>query len=284
MGITYVDFRFMADTRQDQEGNFGLGQRWLNPKMEYITGVYGYFDRRFSNLGNKYNQLTFGTEYLSTTWDYRANIYVPQNKTFTKKTPRSETKTSYLGGNQRIETTDYVHVQKEVPLRGIDVEIGRCMPGLPDLRLYTGTYYYQGRASVVSIKGYQFRSNYNLNDYVSLQTEVKRDNVRKKNYYLGIELRIPIGKESDKNRSLTTIEKRMTEAPIRDVDIVANVNESDVVEKESGEVSAIEMPEEETPTTSTPDESDNESEPEQLAVNSTNLANLYCKPCKKKEN
>ena len=79
--LSYVDFRFMADTRENQEGNFGLGQRWLNSDKGYITGVYGYFDRRFSNLGNKYNQLTFGIEYLSVTWDYRGNIYIPENKT-----------------------------------------------------------------------------------------------------------------------------------------------------------------------------------------------------------
>ena len=236
--LSYVDFRFMADTRENQEGNFGLGQRWLNSAKGYITGVYGYFDRRFSNFGNKYNQLTFGIEYLSVTWDYRGNIYLPENKTFTKKTYRSET-TTYLNGSQRVEnTTNYVQTQKEVPLRGVDFEVGRSVPGLPNLRLYTGYYYYQGRASLTCIRGYQLRSAFNLNDYVSLQAEAKRDNIRKKNYYMGIEFRIPIGKESDKNRSLTTIEKRMTEAPMRDVDIVTNEKEAEVVDLQTSVVTS----------------------------------------------
>jgi hypothetical protein len=236
--LSYVDFRFMADTRENQEGNFGLGQRWLNSKKGYITGVYGYFDRRFSNLGNKYNQLTFGIEYLSVTWDYRGNIYILENKTFTKKTYRSEAAT-YLNGYQKVEnTTNYVQTQKEVPLRGVDFEVGRSVPGLPNLRLYMGYYYYQGRASLTCIKGYQLRSAFNLNDYVSLQAEAKRDNVRKKNYYVGIEFRIPIGKESDKNRSLTTIEKRMTEAPMRDVDIVTNEKETEVVNSQTSTVTS----------------------------------------------
>lgn len=241
--LAFVDFRFMADTREDQEGNFGLGQRWLNSKMEYIVGAYGYFDRRFSNLGNKYNQLTFGAEYLSLSWDYRANVYIPENKVFKKQTTHTEVTRSSLGDAQIIEVIDYKHIQKEVPLRGIDVELGRSMPGLPSLRLYTGAYYYQGRSGVSSIQGYQLRSNYNLNDYVSLQGEAKRDNIRKTNYYLGVELRIPIGKESHKNHNLTMIEKRMVEAPIRDVDIVANVNESKSVEKKEVTTVATETPE-----------------------------------------
>ena len=242
--LTYVDFRFMADSNQDQEGNFGLGQRWLNHKMGYITGVYGYFDRRFSSLGNKYSQLTFGAEYLSTTWDYRGNVYIPENKTFTNKTYTNEIKTSNFGKYKTVETsTIYVQINKEVPLRGIDIEAGRCIPGLPNLRLYAGGYYYQGRGGLTSIKGKQVRSQYTLNDYISLQAEARHDTIRKKEYYIGLEIHIPIGMESGKSNTLSNIEKRMTEAPVRDVDIVSNTSEStSVIQEESREITTKEIP------------------------------------------
>ncbi len=262
--LTYVDFRFMADTNQDQEGNFGLGHRWLNRDMGYITGVYGYFDRRLSNLGNKYSQLTFGAEYLSTTWDYRGNVYLPESKTFTSKTYTTETKTTDLGRFKRVETsTDYVHVNKEVPLRGLDIEVGRSVPGIPKLRLYTGGYYYQGRDGVASIKGKQMRSTYALNDYISLQAEFRHDNVRKKDYYIGLEVHIPIGAEPGKINILSDVEKRMTEAPIRDVDIISSTSESTSVAQETNRDITIETEE-------------RENTPEDTRANTGFFSSMFC--------
>lgn len=223
--LSFVDFRFMAETRSNQEGNFGLGHRWIDPNLGVIWGGYGYYDRRSSNLGNKYNQLTFGAECLSLTWDYRANVYFPERKVYTKTTTiKNEnvgdvTGRGYTKGQPGV---DYVATQKEVPLKGIDVEVGRAIPDIPSLRLYAGTYYYQGRAGVESIKGYHTRTDFEINEYFTIQAEAKRDNVRKNNFYLGVELRIPLGKETAKTRGLTDLEKRMTIAPMRDVDIVAN--------------------------------------------------------------
>ncbi len=235
--LTYIDFRFMADTNQDQEGNFGLGYRWMNPDMLSIGGIYGYFDRRFSSFGNKYSQITFGAEYLSTTWDYRGNIYIPENKTFTNKTNTYETKIENLNRFQKIETvTTHLQINKEIPLKGLDAEIGRCIYGIPKLRLYLGGYYFHGRCGLASIKGKQVRSTYAFNSIVTLQAEFRHDNVRKKNYYIGLEINIPMHLNSgkDKRKSLTYIEMRMTEAPIRDVDIVSqNMQEQLIGDQES---------------------------------------------------
>ncbi len=223
--LSFVDFRFMADTRSNQEGNFGLGHRWIDPNLEVIWGGYGYYDRRSSNLGNKYNQLTFGAECLSLTWDYRANVYFPERKVYTKTTTIKNENVGDVTGRGYTKGqpgADYVATQKEVPLKGIDVEVGRAIPGIPSLRLYAGTYYYQGRAGIESINGYHTRTDFEINEYFTIQAEAKRDNVRKNNFYLGVELRIPLGKETAKTRGLTDLEKRMTIAPMRDVDIVAN--------------------------------------------------------------
>lgn len=233
--LTYIDFRFMADTNQDQEGNFGLGYRWLNPDMLSITGIYGYFDRRFSSFGNKYSQMTFGTEYLSTTWDYRGNIYVPESTTFTNKTNTYETKIENLNKFQKIETvTTHLHINKEIPLKGLDIEIGRSIYGVPKLRLYLGGYYFHGRKGLASIKGKQIRSTYAFNNIVMLQAEFRHDNVRKKNYYIGLEINIPINLNSgtDKRKKLSYIERRMTEAPIRDVDIVSQTVQKQFIDSQ----------------------------------------------------
>ena len=60
----------------DIEGNFGLGLRRML-EGGWNIGGYGYYDRRRSDSGNVFNQLTFGAT-LGPNWDFRANAYAPQ--------------------------------------------------------------------------------------------------------------------------------------------------------------------------------------------------------------
>ncbi|MBV16221.1 MAG: hypothetical protein CMO05_01960, partial [Thalassospira sp.] len=74
--LSFGSIRARMDDNNSHEGNFGLGIRQMLDTGWNIGG-YGYFDRRHSPYGNKFNQVTIGVEALSMDWDFRANGYVP---------------------------------------------------------------------------------------------------------------------------------------------------------------------------------------------------------------
>ncbi len=214
--LFFGDFRFMRDSRTNQEGNFGLGFRTLDAVPGHIFGVYGFFDHRYTQYKNALNQITLGTELLSEIWDYRFNTYLPlssnKNVHGTKGLPKNLT---YRGHEALITNT------KEVPMMGFDAEVGRSMPGLEDLRLYAGGYHFQG-SGVKNMNGARARATYNINKYVQLTGEIQYDNIRKSSKFVGINFTIPFGETSDKTSKLSKLEQRMTDQVIRDVDIVSS--------------------------------------------------------------
>ena len=218
--LAYLDLRLMSDTNKAKEGNFGAGGRWLKDGR-YILGMYALYDRRYTELNNIVNQVTVGSEIMSDTWDYRVNVYVPENlsKTIVKET-KPEQKTTFAGYTEVQKSTQYL--VKEVPLRGLDLEIGRTVPGFPALRVYGAYYHFQGRDGVESVIGGRIRANLKLNKFFSFETEVSRDNVRKEVAFIGMRLTIPLSKTGYKPSTLTSLEQRMVEPPTRDIDAVTN--------------------------------------------------------------
>src|SRR5215472_2257378 len=74
--MLFADIRGRFDDHSDDEGNFGLGVRHML-ESGWNLGVYGYYDRRHTELGSSFEQGTFGVEALSLDWDFRANLYQP---------------------------------------------------------------------------------------------------------------------------------------------------------------------------------------------------------------
>ncbi|HQS85102.1 MAG TPA: hypothetical protein PLY23_09475, partial [Alphaproteobacteria bacterium] len=147
-------------------------------------------------------------------WDYRLNTYLPLSSP--KDIKGGPLKKQYIG-YELYETT-----QKEIPLTGLDYEIGRTVPGLEDLSLYAGGYHFGAHHSK-GMNGGRFRSVYAFNDYVSVNAEFQYDNIRKYSNFFGVCLTIPIGDDDSKKRKkLSPLERRMTSEVIRDVDIVSN--------------------------------------------------------------
>lgn len=225
--LLYVDFRFVASTHGTKEGNFGIGKRWLTADSQYILGVYGFYDRRYTEMDNIVNQVTLGAEAMSDTWDYRANIYYPQNTI--KEVEKSEAihnpdEFRYTGNNlyRIIRTTTQTHEIHEVPLKGFDLEIGRAVPCFKPLRLYGAYYHFMGKENAPAIKGFRVRADLKFNKYVSLQLEGSHDRFRQRVGFVGLRLTVPLGKESTKTRELSSLETRMTELPMRDIDIVTS--------------------------------------------------------------
>ncbi|MCX7337720.1 MAG: inverse autotransporter beta domain-containing protein [Alphaproteobacteria bacterium] len=225
--LIYLDFRFTADSHSAKEGNFGIGKRWITDSNQFILGVYGFYDRRKTELSNTVNQLTLGAEAMSETWDYRANVYLPEDTTKEAEkniAPISTRETKYRGHTEtKTVSTVNSKLVKEIPLKGFDLEVGRSMPGCPPLRVYGAVYDFEGRAGAKSIRGLRLRANLDINEYVSFQVEGSRDTVRKAVGFVGASVRIPFGGSDKKNAPvLNVLDKRMTELPMRDIDIVVN--------------------------------------------------------------
>ena len=77
-----------------------------------------------------FNQVTLGVEALSEIWDYRTNFYIPLSHSRILSPHKTERKRIVYRGH-----TEYFTVKKEIPLRGIDFEIGRRVPCMESLRL-----------------------------------------------------------------------------------------------------------------------------------------------------
>ena len=74
--LVFGDLRSRLDNSDNIEGNFGLGLRRMVGDG-WNLGGYGFYDRRHSEFGNDFNQVTLGVEALGTDFDVRANGYLP---------------------------------------------------------------------------------------------------------------------------------------------------------------------------------------------------------------
>lgn len=217
--VFYGDFRVMDDSQDNLEFNAGLGYR--QSFNDYILGIHGWYDRRLTQSGSKFNQITVGGEYFSNDWDGKINAYFPLNKqeTFTRANPNGAG--TGFAGNQVIVNTD--QTVREEALTGFDVEIGRRLPFMDtytdSTRAYLAGFHFQGdRAD--SVSGWRTRFSSDINPNIQIGARFQRDNVRGSQGFLEATFRLPFGrKNSYKDHGLWA---RMDESPERDIDIVSN--------------------------------------------------------------
>ncbi len=61
--LFFTDLRLFDRSGNSSEGNFHIGYRKLFPSSNKMLGIYGAFDLKKSEHGNRYNQIMFGAEY-----------------------------------------------------------------------------------------------------------------------------------------------------------------------------------------------------------------------------
>lgn len=224
--LLFASVRTRLDDQSSQEGNFGLGMRHMLADG-WNLGGYAYFDRRFTQYDNAYNQITVGAELLGRDWDFRANGYLPiGNKT---------RDVDDLTSAEMSATAVTVRGGEEHALRGFDAEMGYRIPlfdvdsGMA-LRAYAGGYVFDARAEgVPEVAGPRGRLEMTFDTLpflwegsrFALGGEVQHDDPRGTQSYVSARLRIPLqvfgGGEA---RQLTPQERRMTDPIIRDIDVV----------------------------------------------------------------
>ena len=225
--LIFADPRIMADSKNNEEFNFGLGYRRLVFDEKLILGGNAYFDERFSHSHNKYSQFGLGAEALSKWVDARVNAYLPTSK-------RQVTDQTWKFGSTGLLQYD----SYEEPLRGVDGELGVMVPFISDYietRVYGGGYYYHSKYDK-DVTGEKARIEIRPMKCLTINLEWKHDNYKGNELYAGGYITIPfslgdIFQRKNPFEGLKDnvkfapgprdLKERMTDMVVRDVDIVS---------------------------------------------------------------
>jgi len=233
--LSFGSIRARMDDNNSHEGNFGLGIRQML-ESGWNIGGYGYFDRRHSPYGNKFNQVTVGAEALTLDWDFRANAYVPFGTT------------SYM--EDSLSTVDFSGTSimyrqgEERALRGFDAEIGWRVPLFDanagqQLRAYAGGYRFTEK-NADTVQGPRGRIDLTFDEVpflwegsrFSLGAEIQHDDPRGTQGFASFRLRIPLQDFGDSPKPrLTAMERRMADPIMRDIDIVSQAGQFTAAEE-----------------------------------------------------
>ncbi len=211
--LLYIDAIGVITSKDTKEGNLGLGYRHIVSmnSVPFIAGSYLFYDARKTQNNNIGHQITGGIELLNTFGEFRINGYFPVGKkTFTLNTQDGvvhDNTNIYFGKKNRVEKI----------LGGFDVEAGAKIPRLP-INAYISFYHFSRNS--VKVNGVRPRVEYKPLRWLVAGGEYSYDKIRKHNWYLSIGTRIAISSNSNKLHSPFTIKGKITQPPIRDIDIM----------------------------------------------------------------
>ncbi len=226
--LLFASMRGRFDDQSSREGNLGLGIRHMLPSG-WNLGVYAYWDRRRTDLGNDFNQSTVGIEALGRDFDLRVNGYLPLgNRSGNAITTGGGSTAAIVANTVRI-TTAASTTTEERAIGGFDGEIGWRLPLFDanadtQFRLYAGGYRFADGS--IKVTGPRARAEFAINQVpgmwrgtqLFIGAEAQHDSVRGSQQFASIRLSIPFG--GSEKRVLSSQERRMTAPIIRDVDIV----------------------------------------------------------------
>jgi|GEM_PF-979699 len=218
--VLYGDLRLMGDDDNNREWNFGLGYRALTQDSDAIMGVHGWLDRRRSERGSIFYQVTGGYEYFSDSLDVRLNAYIPFNQEERYVIPGGST-TPYLADTGIFYDSNGLLVEK--PMHGVDLEfsipINALKGDMDSFRVSAGGFAFKGR-NVEGLQGGRLRVTADINSDVQIGARLESDNQRGTQGFLEATLRFPFGAKASA-RTLG-LKSRLDESPERDIDIITS--------------------------------------------------------------
>lgn len=233
-GVLFGDLRVMGDDQESREGNLGLGYRRIvtMPVLEHegVAGVNGWIDRRKTERGSQFYQVTAGAEWLGESIDLRLNGYIPLSSEREIEIPNADPQgPSFSGTGIVVDTNGRI---LEEPQHGFDVELGWEVGSQIDfirdntdsLRVYGGAYYFNGDKTE-KIAGWRTRIAADMTEDVQLGARFQRDGERGSQGFIEATIRFPFGhKKSYRKEGLRA---RLDESPERDIDIVTGSQVTD---------------------------------------------------------
>lgn len=226
--VIYGDARFMGDDKENNEFNLGVGYRKIVTDIPVlgngVAGVHGWIDRRHTERGATFNQITTGAEWHGESFDIKANAYIPLSD---EKTHGVGTGTSapYLAGSGIFYDINNFTVTEEAQ-PGFDLELGLNVSGIVDnfadsARIYAGAYHFNGDKTD-NVTGWRTRVASDITQDFQIGARFQRDDERGSQGFLEATIRFPFGnKQSYRSQGLYA---RLDESPERDIDIVTGAS------------------------------------------------------------
>jgi len=241
--LIFSDIRGTFDDFGSIEGNIGLGYRRI-VDSSWILGGSLFFDLRRTRNENTFIQGMIGLEALSTVWDFRTNFYIPES---TQKgiAGSGSAQVTQAGTSLRINSQG---LTQERALPGFDAEIGRHFPlkSNAEIAMYVGGFHFNADG-FENISGPRVKLELSFWDLsylgngskFTLGGEYQSDSVRGGQGFLVARLNIPLEnlwgyvftkKKNDfPKRTLSPLERRMTNSVVRDVDIMSGEVKASVI-------------------------------------------------------
>ena len=235
--LLFADLRGVFDDHHNREANWGLAWRSI-VNDEMILGAYAFYDHRWSQTGNQFDQATLGMEFKTRRWDAHLNGYLADGGASWAglADPRAE----FINHTIMVVTdgTD------ERAYSGLDWELGSLLTGwgeddLLELRGYVGGYYLSGPSEFPDACGPRLRLE--LRGYempwlgtqsrLTLGVEYAWDEIRDDQVVATIGVQIPLN--LFQSRKLNRLQRRMLDPVRRDVDIVTNARQYERIENAS---------------------------------------------------
>ncbi|MGM0564732.1 MAG: inverse autotransporter beta domain-containing protein [Pseudomonadota bacterium] len=218
--MAYADVRYSASDVDTDEINLGAGFRQFNADQTAIMGVYGAYDYRESATKREYNQITLGGEWLTDTWDYRANFYFPVSDDSYEigKAEDDITEESEFSGHELVRTTTTIGggTIYEEALSGGDLEVGRLMSfDNFEMRGYLGAYRF-GADVVGDTTGARARLEMRPLKNFTLTFTLENDDLYKTRGLM--DFRWAFGRRAEPG-GIRSLHERMTQFVYRDIDI-----------------------------------------------------------------
>jgi hypothetical protein len=190
-GAVFFDLRgsFLED--REQEVNAGLVMRRHLEGLGVILGANAYYDARWTESDNRFDQAAGGIELLSRWVDLRANYYYPVSD----EVMLDETSDTVGGGG--VQTTTKYKSYEEA-LEGVDAEIGVWLPWvsrLVPIAVYGG--YYEFKSDLIDddqFEGAKARLEARLLPNVTLSGEwFEEKALNQSEYIASIKVQVPLG-------------------------------------------------------------------------------------------
>ncbi len=246
--LLFADVRGQFDDLDNREGNWGLGLRSI-VEDDLILGGYGFYDYRWSNTGNTFDQVTVGLELKSYVWDFRVNGYIA---TEGSKLVSSQGGPLGFGGDAyavfqnntiRVISGGGVIVEEyERGYYGFDAEVGALLSAWGDnnafeLRSYAGGYHFEaGAAGFPNASGPRTRLEltafdlpwFGLGSRLMVGAEYTWDQIRDDRVSGLLAVQVPLNFFQPRQR-LNPFSRRMLDRVRRDVDVVTDTANETVV-------------------------------------------------------
>lgn len=226
--LVFLELRGKLLERDVREGNVALGYRHMMANG-WNLGLWGGYDIRHTRHGNTYDQVSAGIELLHPNWDVRLNGHLALDEG------------DLVGGTGQVvlqDTSIFMLTREELPLSGIDGEIGWRVPlgGLAslesphELRIYGGGYHFDRGSADQAATGPKGRLEWRINDVIpqmpgsrlTFEAGISHDKVRDTVGFAGVNFRIPFGNPATPLMAHNPQSRRMIEPLVREDVFVAS--------------------------------------------------------------